>query len=75
MAKLWLITIGVSIIFSALASKTHRINVIMRNAKKFRRIKVSVKSTLIPIVVAVAGRSRTSSPGVFLPFDRLKDDD
>ena len=60
-ATVWLLSLGMAIIFSALASKTHRINKLTRSAKTFRRIKVSVKETLIPVVVVVTGTSLNKS--------------
>jgi bacteriorhodopsin len=43
--------LGVAIVFAALAAKAYRINQIMRNAQKFRRVKVTVAQTLGPIAV------------------------
>ena len=47
----WLLVIGFGITFSALFAKTLRINIIMRNAKLCRRIKLTVRDTLYPVVI------------------------
>jgi len=46
-AIFWLIFPGLSIVFSALFTKTYRINLIMKNSKKFRRVTVTVPQTLL----------------------------
>jgi Receptor family ligand binding region/7 transmembrane sweet-taste receptor of 3 GCPR len=48
-AQVWLVNLGATIIFSALFSKTHRINKIMNHAQQFKRIKVTVRDTLRPM--------------------------
>jgi len=45
-AIVWLFYPGLSIIFSALFTKTYRINLVMRNSKKFRRVTVTIPKTL-----------------------------
>jgi len=50
-AVLWLLFPGLSIVFSALYTKTYRINLIMMNSKKFRRVKVTVRETLSTMAV------------------------
>jgi hypothetical protein len=50
-AVFWLLFPGLSIIFSALFTKTYRINLIMKNSKKFRRIKVTIRQTLTTMAV------------------------
>jgi len=50
----WLASLGFSIAYSALFAKTYRINKIMRSAKKLRRIKLTVKDTLTPVIVVFA---------------------
>ena len=50
-AVLWLLFPGISIVFSALFTKTYRINLIMKNSKKFRRIKVTIRQTLTTMAV------------------------
>jgi hypothetical protein len=54
--QVWLINLGATIIFSALFSKTHRVNKIMRNAQQFKRIKVTVNDTLRPMAVTFTGK-------------------
>lgn len=54
---IWLLALGFSLIFSSLFSKTHRINKIMNNAKKFKRIQVTVRDTLKPVIVLLACKS------------------
>jgi hypothetical protein len=50
-AVFWLLFPGLSIVFSALFTKTYRINLIMKNSKKFRRIKVTIRQTLTTMAV------------------------
>jgi hypothetical protein len=50
-STVWLIVIGVGLILSALFAKASRINKIMQSASRCRRIKVSVRETLMPIIV------------------------
>lgn len=47
----WLISIGFVTTFSALFSKTWRINQIYRNAQQFRRVKVTARDVLVPFAV------------------------
>ena len=54
MAFAWLLSIGSSLIFSALFSKTWRINKIYQSARRFRRIELRARDVLWPILV-VAG--------------------
>jgi len=49
MAVPWFITFGFSLIFSALFTKTWRIYTIMKNAKKFKRIKLTVMDVIKPM--------------------------
>lgn len=51
----WLFCLGVSLILSALWAKTFRINRIMRSAKQFQRIKVTVIDTLKPMALLLTG--------------------
>jgi hypothetical protein len=44
---------GVGTIFSALFAKAHRINRIMQSSRRCRRIKVSTRDTLIPIIALI----------------------
>lgn len=53
MAFPWLICIGVSATFSALYSKTHRINLVF-NARQFRRIAVKPKDVVVPMFVLLS---------------------
>jgi 7 transmembrane sweet-taste receptor of 3 GCPR/Receptor family ligand binding region len=46
----WLVALGVCIIFSSLFTKTWRINKIMSNAKQFRRVKVTITDLIWPMV-------------------------
>ncbi|VEU34705.1 unnamed protein product [Pseudo-nitzschia multistriata] len=46
----WLATIGTTIIISALATKTYRINKIMQAAKRFKRVQVRVRDVVWPMV-------------------------
>ncbi|KAG7349886.1 7 transmembrane sweet-taste receptor of 3 GCPR [Nitzschia inconspicua] len=50
-ATIWLAALGLGIVFSALFAKTYRINRIMNSAKKFRRIKITVRETMISVNV------------------------
>ncbi|KAL3910784.1 MAG: hypothetical protein SGARI_001956, partial [Bacillariaceae sp.] len=54
MASPWLLAIGFSITFSALASKILRLKILMRHAQSFRRIQVSTKDVLLPLLVTLA---------------------
>lgn len=47
----WLVSIGFVIAFSALFSKTWRINKIHHNAQHFRRVQVTWKDVLVPFAV------------------------
>jgi hypothetical protein len=47
---MWLLFIGVSVVFSSLFTKAYRINLIMRNSKKFRRVTITVAQTLRPMI-------------------------
>jgi len=49
MAVPWFIAMGFSLIFSALFTKTWRIYTIMKNAKKFKRIKLTVMDVIKPM--------------------------
>jgi len=50
-SRIWCWFIGIAIIFSSLLGKAYRINTIMKNAKEFKRVKVTVQDTLVPITV------------------------
>lgn len=47
----WLVTMGFGITFSTLFAKTYRINTIVRNAKKCRRVKLTVRGTVYPVAL------------------------
>ena len=53
MAFPWLICIGVSATFSAIYSKTHRINLVF-NARQFRRVSVQPKDVVVPMLVLLS---------------------
>mmetsp|Transcript_7702 Transcript_7702/g.13558 ORF Transcript_7702/g.13558 Transcript_7702/m.13558 type:complete len:650 (+) Transcript_7702:302-2251(+) len=53
MAVVWLLYIGIGVIFSALLAKTYRINKIMKNAKKFKRITMKTRQTLFPVIAVL----------------------
>jgi hypothetical protein len=50
----WLASIGFTLILSALFSKTWRINQVFRNARKFRRVTVTVKDVMLPLVLLLS---------------------
>jgi 7 transmembrane sweet-taste receptor of 3 GCPR/Receptor family ligand binding region len=56
-AVVWLIALGSTIIFSALFTKTHRINKILRSSRRFRRIKVETRDVVMPMIVFLGGES------------------
>jgi len=53
-ATIWLVSLGLSIMFSALLAKTMRVNRIMNNSKKMRRITVTVWDMLKPVFVVLS---------------------
>jgi gamma-aminobutyric acid type B receptor len=53
-ATVWLVSLGLSISFSALFAKTWRINRIMKNSMKLKRITVTVWDMLKPVSVVLA---------------------
>lgn len=53
-ASIWLFSLGLSIMFSALLAKTMRVNRIMNNSKKFRRITVTVWKMLKPVLAVLS---------------------
>lgn len=66
----WLLFIGCALVFSALVAKTHRINTIVKNAKKFRRVRVNIRDTLKSVVVILTCELMVGSyrPFRLLPF-------
>lgn len=53
----WLITMGFSLVFSALFTKIYRVNRILNNPRRFQRIHVAVKDVLVPMVALLSGTS------------------
>jgi len=53
MATTWLVAIGFSISFAALFSKIWRLNILMTNAIQCRKIQVTVKDVLYPMVFLI----------------------
>ena len=53
-ATIWLVSLGLSIMFSALLAKTMRVNRIMNNSKKLRRITVTVWDMLKPVLAVLS---------------------
>lgn len=51
MATPWLLAIGFSVCFAALFAKIQRLNLMMKKAKRFRRVKVTAKDVLLPFVL------------------------
>jgi ABC-type sugar transport system substrate-binding protein len=45
----WLFSIGFTLTFSALFSKTWRVNRVFHNAQKFRRVKVTARDVILPL--------------------------
>ncbi|VEU36846.1 unnamed protein product [Pseudo-nitzschia multistriata] len=50
-AVAWQAFIGFGIVFSSIVCKTHRINIVMRNALRFSRITVTVEDTIKPVLL------------------------
>ena len=53
MAVTWLFTLGFTISFAGILCKMWRINLVIESAAKFRRSKITVWRTMIPLVVLV----------------------
>ena len=66
---LWLLVIGFGVTFSALFAKTLRINRIMASAMQCRRIKLSVRDTLYPVVIISFCKYRTAKVCDFVNID------
>lgn len=60
MAFPWLASCGFCIAFSALFTKTHRINMILKAASSFKRIKVTPSDVIIPMVALLGGTILTN---------------
>lgn len=54
MCQPWLFSTGFSLIFAVLFSKTWRINRLFHNPNKFRRIRVTQKDVILPLILLVA---------------------
>ncbi|KAL3920739.1 MAG: hypothetical protein SGILL_003106, partial [Bacillariaceae sp.] len=48
-ASIWLLFLGASLVFSSLFTKAYRINLIMNNAQKFRRVTITIAQTIRPM--------------------------
>mmetsp|Transcript_57053 Transcript_57053/g.139012 ORF Transcript_57053/g.139012 Transcript_57053/m.139012 type:complete len:959 (-) Transcript_57053:110-2986(-) len=53
-STVWLVCIGFCCVYSALYAKTYRINKVMDSAKHFKRITVTLRSTLIPFCILLS---------------------
>jgi len=51
MSRIWLMSIGFTITFSALFSKTWRINKLVRKARGFKRVQLSAADVTVPFLV------------------------
>jgi hypothetical protein len=51
----WLVTLGFSVTFSALFTKTSRVNKLLSSPNKLKRIKVTKRDTAIPMVALLTG--------------------
>lgn len=47
----WFLSVGFTIIFAALYSKARRINIIMKESTRFKRVKVMPKDVILPFVL------------------------
>ena len=54
--KIWLEVIGFGTTVSAFLAKTHRVNRILNNPYKFKRIKVTVQQVATPIIITLSGK-------------------
>lgn len=54
-SSIWLVSVGFCVTFSALFTKNYRINRILKQAQKLRRVKLSVRDTLVPMVTLLLG--------------------
>lgn len=53
-STVWLFSLGVAITLSAFVAKTHRVNRILNNPNKFKRIKVSARQVAAPMIVSLS---------------------
>jgi hypothetical protein len=51
----WLLSLGFSLIFAALYTKTYRISLILNSSARFRRLKVTYRDVLKPMIVHLGG--------------------
>jgi len=54
MIKFWLLSVGFVLVQSALFAKTWRVNRIFHNPNKFKRVKVTAKDVILPLVGLLA---------------------
>lgn len=54
-ALIWLLALGCAIIFSALFTKTYRINKILTSSTRFQRIKVEKRDVVKPMIALLGG--------------------
>ena len=66
----WLLSVGFSLIFSALSAKTHRINKIFQNPG-FTRIIVSVMDVMKPMFAVLGGKFLKQFESLLSAFSRL----
>ena len=55
-AFVWLVHLGFSVTFSALFTKTYRVNKLLNSPNKFKRIKVTKRDAAIPMVGLLSGK-------------------
>ena len=48
MSKFWLVSVGFCLTFTALFSKLWRVNRVMKNAKGFRKVKITWTDVIVP---------------------------
>lgn len=58
---IWLMTLGFSVTVSALFTKTHRINIILKSSKRYQRIKVTIWDVAKPMMCLLGGKSEMCS--------------
>ena len=59
----WLLSLGFSIVFAALYTKTYRISLILDSSSHFRRVVVTYRDVLKPMIVHLGGESVSQSVG------------
>ena len=55
-STLWLLSIGFCVTFSALFTKNYRINRILKESKRMRRVQLSIKDSIIPMASLLVGK-------------------